>query len=448
MTVELDAMESRSRDLLSTAGSLLPGACLGQNALPPELSFVVDHGQGSRLVDVRGRTYVDYVLGSGPLLLGHAHPAVVKAVQEQVTRGSTFHWLSEPSIRLAQMVVDAVPCAEQVRFLSTGTEATMFAGRMARTFTRREKILKFEGGWHGFHDYSMIGNWRVPSEAPYPHPGPDLGGIPRGAVESVLVAPFNDLATAERVATEWRADLAAIIVEPLQRSIRPRPGFLAGLRELATRLGAILIFDEVVTGFRLAYGGAQEYYGVLPDLAVYGKALTCGFSLAAIAGRADVMATADPARKGTLDYAGLSGTLSGNALACAAGIAALTELKRPGVYERLHAVGQHLRTGIARRAEKAGVPVQVLADGPIAQVFFVDPHADMTSDRALRAADGRKGTRFGLECLRRGIFTLPNTKLYLSLAHTDADLDWTLDVMEESLRTVTRGDDTGGHRRS
>jgi glutamate-1-semialdehyde 2,1-aminomutase len=436
MSVELEAMESRSRELLSTAATVLPGACLGQNALPPELSFVVDHGEGPRLVDVRGRTYLDYVLGSGPLLLGHAHPAVVRAVQEQVVRGSTFHWLSEPSIRLAETVVDAVPCAEQIRFLSTGTEATMFACRMARAFTRREKVLKFEGGWHGFHDYSMIGNWRVPSEAPYPHPGPDLGGIPRGAVESVLVAPFNDLATTERIAAEWRQDLAAIIVEPLQRSVRPLPGFLSGLRDLARRLGAILIFDEVVTGFRLAYGGAQEYYGVVPDLAVYGKALTCGFSLAAIAGRADVMATADPARKGSLDYAGLSGTLSGNALACAAGIAALGELRRPGVYQRLHAIGERMRTGIARRAERLGIPVQVLADGPIAQVFFVDPHAELTSDRALRAADGRKGTRFAFECLRRGIFTFPNSKLYLSLAHTDADIDWTLDAMEEALRAV------------
>ena len=271
---------------------------------------------------------------------------------------------------------------------------------------------------------------------PTPTPGPDIGGIPRGALESVLVAPFNDLATTERIATERGSELAAIIVEPLQRSIRPRPGFLAGLRELAHRLGALLIFDEVVTGFRLAYGGAQEYYGVLPDLAVYGKALTCGFSLAAIAGRADVMATADPARKGSLDYAALSGTLSGNALACAAGIAALAELRRPGVYERLHALGERLRSGIARRADRLGVPVQVLADGPIAQVFFVDPAADLSTDRALRAADGRKATRFGLECLRRGIFTLPGTKLYLSLAHTDADIDWTLDVMEESLRTV------------
>jgi glutamate-1-semialdehyde 2,1-aminomutase len=436
MTVELEAMESRSRELLSTAGTILPGACLGQNSLPAELSFVVDHGEGSRLVDVRGRTYLDYVLGSGPLLLGHAHPAVVRAVQEQVVRGSTFHWLSEPSIRLAETVVGAVPCAEQVRFVSTGTEATMFACRMARAVTRREKILKFEGGWHGFHDYAMAGNWRVPSEAPYPYPGPDIGGIPRGALESVLVAPFNDLATTERIATERGSELAAIIVEPLQRSIRPRPGFLAGLRELAHRLGALLIFDEVVTGFRLAYGGAQEYYGVLPDLAVYGKALTCGFSLAAIAGRADVMATADPARKGSLDYAGLSGTLSGNALACAAGIAALAELRRPGVYERLHALGERLRSGIARRADRLGVPVQVLADGPIAQVFFIDPEADLSTDRALRAADGRKATRFGLECLRRGIFTIPGTKLYLSLAHTDADVDWTLDAMEESLRTV------------
>jgi len=436
MTVELEAMEGRSRQLLSTAGAVLPGACLGQNSLPPELSFVVDHGEGARLVDVRGRTYLDYVLGSGPLLLGHAHPAIVRAVQEQVVRGSTFHWLSEPSIRLAETVVGAVPCAEQLRFVSTGTEATMFACRMARAFTRREKILKFEGGWHGFHDYAMAGNWRVPSEAPYPYPGPDLGGIPRGALESVLVAPFNDLATTERIATERGSELAAIIVEPLQRSIRPRPGFLAGLRELAHRLGALLVFDEVVTGFRLAYGGAQEYYGVLPDLAVYGKALTCGFSLAAIAGRADVMATADPARKGSLDYAGLSGTLSGNALACAAGIAALAELRRPGVYERLHALGDRLRSGIARRAERVGVPVQVLADGPIAQVFFIDPEADLSTDRALRAADGRKATRFGLECLRRGIFTIPGTKLYLSLAHTDTDIDWTLDVMEESLRTV------------
>jgi glutamate-1-semialdehyde 2,1-aminomutase len=333
-------------------------------------------------------------------------------------------------------VVQAVPGAEQVRFVSTGTEATMFACRMARTFTRREKILKFEGGWHGLHDYAMVGNWRIPSEQPYPSPPPDIGGIPRGALQSVLVAPFNDLeATAGIVATH-ADDLAAIIVEPLQRAIRPVPGFLAGLRELAHRHGALLIFDEVVTGFRLAYGGAQEHYGVVPDLAVYGKALTAGFALAAIAGRADVMATADPARKGTLEYACLSGTLSGNALACAAGRAALAELRRPGVYPRLHALGERLRQGVEKRAAGLGIGLRALGDGPIAQVFFIAPQADLTSERALRAADGKRANRFGLELLARGLFVIPNTKLYISLAHTEADIDWTLDVMEDALRAM------------
>jgi len=436
MPTDVDAMEAHSRDLLASAARYLPGACLGQNALPAELSLVVDHGEGPRLVDTRGRTYLDYVLGSGPLLLGHAHPALVKAVQEQVARGSTFFWLSEPSIRLAGEVVRAVPCAQQVRFVSTGTEATMLAGRMARTFTRREKILKFEGGWHGLHDYAMVGNWRLPSESPYPRPLADVGGIPRGTLESVLVAPFNDLETTARIVAAHADDLAAIIVEPLQRAIRPLPGFLAGLRDLARRHGALLIFDEVVTGFRLAYGGAQEHYGVIPDLAVFGKALTAGFTLAAIAGRSDVMATADPARKGTLEYAALSGTLSGNALACAAGLAALGELRRPGVYPRLHALGERLRRGIARRAAVLGVPLQAIGDGPIAQVFFVSPVADLSSERALRAADARRATRFGLELLTRGLFVIPNAKLYISLAHTDADIDWTLDVMEDVLRTI------------
>jgi glutamate-1-semialdehyde 2,1-aminomutase len=433
MAVSVEVVEDRSRELLAAARRYLPGACLGQNALPDELAFVVERGEGARLVDVRGRTYLDYVLGSGPLLLGHAHPALVHAVAAQVARGSTYFWLSEPAIRLAELVVRAAPCADQVRFLSTGTEATMLACRMARTHTGREKVLKFEGGWHGLHDYAMVGNWRLPSEAPYPTPLPDVGGIPRGALESVLVAPFNDLDTTERIVRAHAADLAAIIVEPLQRSIRPRPGFLAGLRALTRELGIMLIFDEVVTGFRLAYGGAQEHYGVVPDLAVYGKALTAGFALAAIAGRADIMATADPGRKGRLDYAALSGTLSGNALACAAGVAALGELGRPGVYPRLHALGERLRTGLARRAAARGVPLQVLGDGPIAQVFFVDPAADLASERALRAADGHKATRFALEMIRRGIFTLPGTKLYLSTAHTEADIDRTVDAADEVL---------------
>ncbi|HWT80627.1 MAG TPA: aminotransferase class III-fold pyridoxal phosphate-dependent enzyme, partial [Candidatus Methylomirabilis sp.] len=303
-------------NLLASAAQFLPGQSAWQWSLPPDLAFIVERGEGSRLYDTHGRAYVDYVMGSGPLLLGHAHPTIVQAVQAQMAKGSVYHWLSQPTVRLAQLICEAVPCGEKVRFVSTGTEGTLFAIRMARVFTKREKVLKFEGAWHGLHDYAMVGNWHLGS-APYPAAVPDVGGIPKGVLESVLVGPFNDLPATEDILARYGQEVAAVIVEPLQRAIPPQPGFLAALRELTQRHGILLIFDEVVTGFRLAYGGAQEFYGVVPDLATYGKAVTCGFSLGAICGRADVMETANQARRGTLDYACLSGTLSGNPLACA-----------------------------------------------------------------------------------------------------------------------------------
>ncbi len=422
-------------ELLASVAQLLPGNSTWQWSLPPDLSFIVERGEGSRIYDTRGRAYIDYVMGSGPLLLGHAHPAIVQAVQAQMEKGSTYHWLSEPTVRLAQLVCEAVPCGEKVRFVSTGTEATLFAIRMARVFTRREKILKFEGAWHGLHDYAMIGNWH-PGAAPYPTAVPDIGGIPKGVLESVLIAPFNDLATTEDILGRYGQEIAAVIAEPLQRAIPPQPGFLAGLRDLTRRHGIVLIFDEVVTGFRLAYGGAQEFYGVVPDLATYGKAVTCGFPLGAICGRADVMETANPTRKGTPDYACLSGTLSGNPLACAAGVAALAELRKSGVYERLAAIGRRLRDGMADLAARQGVPLQALGEGPIAQPVFIDPKRQITMDRDLRDADGKRGNRLGLELVRRGVFVVPGSKMYLSLAHSDADIEVTLAAFAEALRAV------------
>jgi len=430
-----------SHDLLAVASRCLPGGSTWMWSLPPDLAFVVARGEGSRIYDTRGRALVDYVLGSGPLLLGHAHPAVVRAVQEQVARGSTFFWLAEPTIRLAERLCTVVPCAQKVRFTSSGTEATMFAIRIARVATGREKVLKFEGGFHGLHDYVVAGNWREP--APYPTPVPDVGGIPKGALDSVLVAPFNDLAAAREILALWGHEIAAVIVEPLQRAIRPRPGFLAGLRELTRQHGIVLIFDEVVTGFRLAYGGAQEFYGVVPDLAAYGKALTCGFSQGAICGRADLMETADAARRGRLDYAGLSGTLSGNPLACAAGVAALEALARPGVYPRLAEIGRRLRDGMSEIARRLGAPVQVLGEGPIAQPVFLDPARPVVNDRDLRAADTTLGRHLGHELIRRGIFVVPNTKMYLSLAHSDEDVAITLDAFEDALRAVLQADRGG-----
>jgi glutamate-1-semialdehyde 2,1-aminomutase len=423
-------------DLIATAERYLPGGSSWMWTLPRDLMLVIDRAEGSHVVDRRGRRYIDYVLGSGPLLLGHAHPGVTAAVKAQLDRGSTYQWLSEPTIRLAQMICAAAPCADQVRFVSTGTEATMHAIRIARAATRREKVVKFEGGWHGLHDYALVGNGWRPATEPFPGPTADTGGIPKGVLDSMLVVPFNDVAATSDAIDRYGDEIAAVIVEPLQRAIAPQPGFLAALRELTRRNGIVLIFDEVVTGFRLAYGGAQEFYGVTPDLATYGKALTCGYSLAAVAGRADLMATADPARKGTPDYACLSGTLSGNPIACAAGVAALTELGRPGVYDRLAELGRALRQGLAHAAARRGVPLQALGEGPIAQPVFIDPSVRVTSDRDLRAADGKKATRLGHELIRRGVFVIPGAKMYISLAHTDADIAATIEAFDGVLATL------------
>jgi glutamate-1-semialdehyde 2,1-aminomutase len=426
-------MSHDNSELLDLAARYLPGSSSWMWSLPRDISFVVSRAEGSRLFDTNGRPFIDYALGSGPLLLGHAHPALTAAVHTQIDKGSTYQWLSEPTIRLAELVCQAAPCADMIRFMSTGTEATMFAIRMARAFTQREKIVKFEGGWHGLHDYALVGNnWR-PSDAPYPTPTPDTGGIPKGTLESVLVTPFNDGDALEDILDRYDGEVAAVIVEPLQRAIAPQPGFLARLRELTGRRRIVLIFDEVVTGFRLAYGGAQEFYGVTPDLATYGKAMSCGYPLAAVAGTSGLMATADPARKGSLEYACLSGTLSGNPIACAAGVAALGELRKPGVYDRLHGLGRRLRSGMNAIAAARGVLLQAIGEGPIAQPIFVDPTRPIHADRDLAGADGAKATRLGHELIRRGIFVIPGAKMYISLAHSDADIDQTLAAFEDSL---------------
>ena len=422
-----------SADLLALAEQYLPGMSVWQWTLPREVAFIVARGEGSTIYDTEGKAYIDYVMGSGPLLLGHAHPAIVKAVQEQIGKGSQYHWLSEPTVRLAERMCQVIPCAEQIRFMGTGSEATMFAMRVARVFTHREKILKFEGGFHGLHDYAMLSNIKAGAAA-FPTPAHDIGGIPKGAADSVLVAPFNDLTATDEILGRHSGEVAAVIVEPLQRTIRPQPGFLAGLRDLTKRHNVLLIFDEIVTGFRLAYGGAQEFYGVTPDLATYGKAVTCGFPLAAICGRKDLMATADPARKGTMDFSCLSGTLSGNPIACAAGLAALAELSRPGVYQRLAAIGQRLREGMAEIAKHQGVAMQSLGEGPIAQPVFIDPSRPITRESDLKGADGARARRIGIELIKRGIFVVPGAKMYLSLMHTDADLEKTLAVFEEALK--------------
>ncbi|MGI9383095.1 MAG: aspartate aminotransferase family protein, partial [Methyloligellaceae bacterium] len=325
------------QSLFEDAAHVLPGGSFGNVAG----DLILREGRGGRVWDVEGKEYIDFLLGSGPMLVGHAHPEVNAAIEAQLAHGTTFFANNEQGIRLAEEIVAAIACADKVRFVSTGSEATLYAMRVARAYRKRDKVLKFEGGFHGMSDYALM------SMAPkrpgnFPQATPDTSGIPHALRDEVLIAPYNDAEAATDLIRQYRDDLAAVIVEPQQRIIPPKPGFLEALRE-ATRAHEIpLIFDEVVTGFRHAYGGGQAYYGVTPDLCALGKVIGGGFPLAAIAGRDDIMAHFDMAAVGTDDFVKMIGTLSGNPVAATAGLATLDILRQPDTYEQLFATGREL----------------------------------------------------------------------------------------------------------
>ncbi len=418
--------------LLEKAARYLPGGVLGTYRSPKELALVVNRAQGSKLYDVSGREYIDYLLGSGPLILGHAHPAVVAAVSEQLEKGTTYFALNEPSIRLAEDLCRAIPCGDQVRFTSTGSEATFFALRLARAYRKRDKILKFEGGYHGNHDYSLMSSTPRSPKA-FPAATPDSAGIPHGLEGEVLIAPYNDLATTEALLAVYADQLAAVIVEPFQRVIPPEKGFLQGLRALTQRYQIPLVFDEVVTGFRFAYGGAQEYYGVVPDLAAYGKIIGGGFPLGAVCGREAIMRNLDPSLEGTPEFVAQVGTLNGNPIAAVAGLATLAELRKPGTYARLHRIGAELKDGLADLVKRSGIPAQVAGEAPLFDLFFTD--RPITDYRSTLTSDRERLTAFNQECLKRGILKGAQ-KLYVSLAHTEADVARTLEAFAGALSAL------------
>src|SRR5687768_2636079 len=423
--------------LVSRAKSVFGGGTLHSWAIPDDATVVIARGQGSRVWDADGREYLDCHLGSGPLLLGHGHPGVTAAVKEQLDRGVSFHFFNPQVIEFAERVVGAVPCADAVRFVSTGSEATFYALRLARVFTGRSKILKFEGALHGGQDYAAQST-HPHHPAPFPTPVPDSDGIPPGVMESVRIAQFNDLDSVRSVIEQHGDDLAAIIVEPMQRALLPEEGFLAGVRDLARRCGALLIFDEIVTGFRLAWGGAQERYGVEPDLCTLGKAFAGGFPVAAIAGRKEIFEVTRPERRGKATFAWLSGTFNGNPVGAAAGLACLEALSQPGVFQRLQVIGDRLRTELPVAAKEAGLDVegQAIGDGPVVQVFFGS--GPLRTYRDVLATDQALRKQFGVELVKRGILTNPGEKLYLSLAHSDADVDQVLDAAEGAFRALAQ----------
>ena len=425
---------ARETELLERAKRRLPGGVLGTARYAADAAFIVKRGTGSKIYDVSGREYIDYVLASGPLILGHAHPAVVAAVREQIEGGSTYYMVNEPIIQLAEEICRAMPCAEQVRFTSTGSEATFFALRVARTFRKRDKILKFEGGYHGAHDYGMMSSAPRSPKA-FPAPVPDSSGIPHSIEAEVLIAPYNDLGTVEGIIAAHADELAAVIVEPFQRLVPPQPGFLQGLREITRRHGVLLVFDEVVTGFRLAYGGAQQYYGVVPDLAAIGKIVGGGFPLAAVCGAEELMRPFDPQYDGTGDFISQSGTLNGNPIAAVAGLATLAELRKPGAYDTIHGTGKRLMAGLTELAQKAGLPAQVVGEPVVFDLLFTEePVVDY---RSLQKADGARGKAFTTELIKRGVVK-NSQKMYVSLVHSAEDVATTLQACEDALKALPK----------
>ena len=420
-----------TNDLVETAKRVLPGGSFGN--MPAEV--LLKEGKAGRIWDEAGREYVDFLLGSGPMFVGHAHPEVTAAVQAQVPLGTTFFGNNRHGIALAEAIVDAVPCADQVRFVCSGTEADLYAMRAARAFRRRDKILKFEGGYHGMSDYALM-SLAPKKPGNFPRPAPDSAGIPKSVQDEMLVAAFNDIEMVESLIREQKDELAGVIVEPFQRLIPPQPGFLQALRRVTAEHGIPLIFDEVVTGFRFAYGGAQEYYGVTPDLCTLGKIVGGGFALAAVAGRADIMAHFDRLTMADEDFLFQVGTLSGNPVASVAGLATLEILRRPGAYEQVFATGRTLMAALSDLLKRSGLKAQVIGEPPLFDIIFTDqPVKDY---RDTLKGDAAMLKRFNQLLRSRGIMK-GESKYYVSLAHTQADIDHTIAAWTEAVAELAAG---------
>lgn len=416
---------TRSEEIFHHSETLMPGgvsspvrAFKAVGGTPP----VIDRGAGAYLWDVDGRKYVDYVSSWGPMILGHTHPAVIEAIKYTAERGTSFGAPTELEAELAEMVVQAVPSIEMVRFVSSGTEATMSALRLARGTTGREKILKFAGGYHGHADSLLVsaGSGLMTMGRP------DSPGVPTATAATTLVVPYNDVKAVEQAFAENSNQIAAVIVEPVAANmgvVPPEPGFLSGLRHVTSREGALLIFDEVITGFRLAYGGAQQLYEIQPDLTCLGKILGGGLPVGAYGGSRILMKEIAPS--GPIYQAG---TLSGNPLAMSAGIATLRELQHPGFYERLD--------GISKRLADALSPLgYVNRVGSIFTLFCQDGPVRNYEDA--KRSDVVAFAHLFHQMLDRGIYLAPSQfeAWFVSAAHSDADIESTIQVIEELKRS-------------
>ncbi|HEX9114535.1 MAG TPA: glutamate-1-semialdehyde 2,1-aminomutase [Anaerolineae bacterium] len=420
-----------SQELFARAQQVLPGGVDSPvrafRAVGGEPVFI-ERGQGAYVWDADGNRYIDYLGSWGPLIVGHAHPDVVAALQAAAARGTSYGMPSALEVTLAEMIVKAVPSVEIVRFVNSGTEATMSALRLARAYTGRDKIVKFEGCYHGHADALLVQAGSGVATLGLP----DSPGVPQGATADTLVARFNDLDSVAALFAEYGPQIAAVIVEPVAGNmgvVPPVAGFLPGLRSLTAAAGALLIFDEVMTGFRVAYGGAQELYGVRPDLTCFGKVIGGGLPVGAYGGRGEIMRLVAPS--GPMYQAG---TLSGNPLAMTAGIETLRLLAAPGAYEALERKSAALAAGIAEAAQRAGVPVCQGRVGAMFTTFFTT--GEVRDWPSAKTADTAAFGRFFRAALRGGVYLAPSQfeAGFMSLAHSDEDIAQTIGALGTAMQ--------------
>ena len=389
-----------------------------------------NRAKGSRIWDEDGNELIDYVCSWGPMILGHGHPAVLAAVQEAASRGTSYGAPTAAEVRMAELVVDAVPSIEMVRFVSSGTEATMSALRLARAYTGRNKIMKFVGGYHGHVDALLVSA----GSAAAGHGIPDSAGVHPDYARDTLVAPYNDLAAVEKLFADNPGQIAGLIVEPVAGNmgvVPPAAGFLDGLRNVTGQDGALLIFDEVISGFRVAFGGAQSLFGVTPDITCLGKIVGGGLPVGAYGASAEIMKTVAP-----LGPMYQAGTLSGNPVAMAAGVATLEELLKPGVYDRLERKGAALAKGLGTAFSEAEIPARVNRVGSLLTVFFTgDPVTDMDS---ASATDRDRFGRFFHAIVVEGVYLPPSQfeAWFVSLAHSDQDIADTISAAKRALNKI------------